>query len=173
MNNLEWTPIFDAKLFETMIQRIQTIYLALAAICLLLTAAFDFAAYAWEGQTEMIIFGIRGLSENAADVNAWFPYFIAIPLAAGLSVFSILQFKNRKRQLLLGKVSYLILLLIIVMLFIDVYGFQEKLGGEGVEVFMGFDIGIFLPVAALPFVFLANRAIKKDEKLIRSVDRLR
>ena len=36
-----------------------------------------------------------------------------------------------------------------------------------------YNIGTFLPVAALPFVFLANRGIKKDEELVKSLDRLR
>jgi len=38
---------------------------------------------------------------------------------------------------------------------------------------MGYGIGYFGPIAALPFVFLANRGIKKDENLIKSLDRLR
>jgi len=32
---------------------------------------------------------------------------------------------------------------------------------------------MFLPVAALAFQFLANRGIKADEKLVKSMDRLR
>jgi uncharacterized oligopeptide transporter (OPT) family protein len=34
-------------------------------------------------------------------------------------------------------------------------------------------IGIYLPIVSLMFLVLANRAIKRDEKLVRSSDRLR
>jgi len=34
-------------------------------------------------------------------------------------------------------------------------------------------IGMFLPILAILLVVLANKAIKKDEDLIKSVDRLR
>jgi len=34
-------------------------------------------------------------------------------------------------------------------------------------------IGIYLPLIALVFMVMANRAIKRDEKLVRSADRLR
>ena len=34
-------------------------------------------------------------------------------------------------------------------------------------------IGMFLPIVVILFAFLANKAIKKDEDLVKSVDRLR
>jgi hypothetical protein len=36
-----------------------------------------------------------------------------------------------------------------------------------------YGLGMYLPVIALAFTFLANRGIKKDEDLVKSVDRLR
>jgi hypothetical protein len=36
-----------------------------------------------------------------------------------------------------------------------------------------FEIGAYIPIINLLFLFLANRSILKDEKLVRSVDRLR
>lgn len=34
-------------------------------------------------------------------------------------------------------------------------------------------IGMFLPIVSIVFLVLANKAIKKDEDLVKSVDRLR
>jgi hypothetical protein len=34
-------------------------------------------------------------------------------------------------------------------------------------------IGMFIPIASIVFLVLANKAIKKDEDLVKSVDRLR
>jgi hypothetical protein len=34
-------------------------------------------------------------------------------------------------------------------------------------------IGVFIPIAVIVFLVLANKAILRDEKLVKSVDRLR
>lgn len=154
-----------------MIQRIQTIYLALAAICLILTAVFGFSDYQW-GENG-VVFAINGVSPNPKEINTWFPYYIVLPIIAAICVVTIFQFKNRKRQMQICRLLYLLILAVIVFLFLDVTGLTSQLVDEGTEVVVGYGIGMFLPVAALPFVFLASRAIKRDEKLIKSVDRLR
>ena len=46
-----------------------------------------------------------------------------------------------------------------------------KLSYGNVEV--SYHVGCYLPVLAIAFLILANRAIKKDEKLVRSLDRIR
>jgi len=152
-----------------MIQRIQTVYLALLVICLGLTFAFPFASYPInESIVELTAFGV---SENTLKVSTWFPYYVTIGLSMGLGIMTIAQFKNRKRQLQLGKVNYLIIILTLVFISIDSDSTAVKLGLMTTSISYG--IGMFLPVAALAFQFLANRGIKADEKLIKSMDRLR
>jgi len=97
-----------------------------------------------------------------------FPYYIPIFASLGLSILAIAKYKDRKKQLLFGKINYLAILLSIVFIMMDVTFIAEQLSVQE-----NFYIGAFLPVATLPFIFLANRAIKKDEKLIKSLDRLR
>lgn len=154
-----------------MIQRIQTIYLALAAISLFLTVIMGFCTYQMEGQD--VVFSLFGLEENANGVTTWFPYKIVIPFIAALCLFNILQYKNRKLQMNVGRILLVLLLILVVFLFIDVYTLGPKIAGEGNEFVMVPGVGMYLPVIALPFVFLANRRIKKDDELIKSVDRLR
>jgi hypothetical protein len=82
----------------------------------------------------------------------------------------VTMFKNRKLQLILGRLSYLLILGYFVLL----YWWTDQIAGilvPGSEAAYG--AGIYFPVAALAFVFLANRAIKKDEDLVKSLDRLR
>lgn len=150
-------------------QRAQTLYLLLTAVCLSLTLVFPFASYFVEG--ESIQFGIFGVDKNPNSISSWFPYSIVIGVSLGLTLFSITQFKNRKRQLNLGKINYFLVLLIIVMLFLNTSSMAEKFGINSDTIVYG--IGMYLPVAALPFLFLANRSIKKDEELVKSVERLR
>jgi hypothetical protein len=150
-----------------MLQRIQTVYLLLSALALTLTIWMPFAAFDKNGSVST--FTIFGLSTTQQDLNSWFPYYIVIGLSVALSLFAITQFKKRKRQLNLGKINYLLLLTTIVMLFLDSDNIGQKLAIEKIQ----YGFGMYLPVVALAFTFLANRSIKKDEDLVRSVERLR
>jgi len=149
-----------------MIQRIQTVYLALLVICLGVTFAFPFAEY--PNGVELNAFGV---SENALKVSTWFPYYVTLALSIGLGIMTIAQFKNRKRQLQLGKVNYFIIIITLIFISIDSDATTKKLGLMPTAISYG--VGMFLPVAALAFQFLANRGIKADEKLVKSMDRLR
>lgn len=151
-------------------QRSQTVYLILLVVVLCLTLVFPFANYS--AGEEYVRFNIFGLSENKGNVDTWFPYYISVALSVGIGLFSITQFKNRKRQLNLGKINYIVIILTIIMLFIDLTGIASKLNmtADAIQYDL---VGFMLPVAAIAFQFLANRGIKKDEALVKSMDRLR
>jgi peptidoglycan/LPS O-acetylase OafA/YrhL len=153
-----------------MLQRIQTIYLLLSSIALLLTIWLPFAGFQ-TGETTVVfsIFGVSSSAANLEEISSWIPFYILIGLSLGLMLFSISQFKNRKRQLTLGKINYLLLLTIIVLLFLETDSLGSKLNIEKID----YGLGMYLPVIALALTFLANRGIKKDEDLVKSVDRLR
>ncbi len=152
-----------------MIQRIQTIYLALAALLLGLTFAFPFATYALSQGD--VIFNAYGVTDNAEEINTFFPYYITIALSMGLALFSILQYKKRKLQITVGRFVYLLLAVTIAFVFIDFYSLKGQFEIDSAAVSYG--VSMFLPVAALPILFMANRNIRKDEDLIKSLDRLR
>ncbi len=151
-----------------MIQRIQTIYLLLVIICLGLAFVFPFADYA-VGQ-ETFTFNIFGLTIGDENIIR-FPFYISVALSIGLSIFTISKFKNRGFQMKLGRFNYLIILITIVLSFVNVRTVEDMFPNQ--EVVVSYGVGLFLPVAALVFLFLANRAIKNDEKLIKSIDRIR
>ena len=152
-----------------MIQRIQTIYLALAALLLGLTFAFPFATYALSQGD--VIFNAYGVTENTMEINTFFPYYITIALSMGLALFSILQYKKRKLQITVGRLVYILLSVTIAFVFIDFYSLKGQFEIDSASVSCG--VSMFLPVAALPIMFMANRNIRKDEDLIKSLDRLR
>ncbi len=85
---------------------------------------------------------------------------IAALIAMFLVGYSILQFKNRAKQLLLNQFGKLALSVSFFAVFIQK---EEMLPGKGLFLF------------ALPYLLLiiANRFIKKDDKLVSSADRLR
>lgn len=152
-----------------MIQRIQTVYLALLVICLGLTFIFPFATYPIE--EAIVELNAFGVTTNPLEVSTWFPYYVTLGLSMGLGILTIAQFKNRKRQLQLGKINYLIIIITLIFISIDSDATTNKLNLMPTAISYG--VGMFLPVAALAFQFLANRGIKADEKLIKSMDRLR
>ena len=53
------------------------------------------------------------------------------------------------------------------------FGVESKINMLSETVTTTYGLGLYLSVISLPFVFLANRSINKDEKLVRDVDRLR
>ena len=152
-----------------MIQRIQTVYLVLLVISLGLAFVFPFSTFPF--QDGSLTLGAFGASAEVPNVSIWFPYYVVLGLSMGIGVITISQFKNRKKQLQLGKVNYLITLIALVFIFVDSDRIADGLGLS--ETSISYGIGMFSPVVALVFQFLANRGIKADEKLIKSMDRLR
>ena len=135
-----------------MLQRIQTLYIILAALC---SGCLSFLLPLWTVAAE---------SYFAVDFIEYTALFV---VSALLSVVAVFQFKSRQNQFVLGRLN-IILNLILLGLF--VYRLLNLPGAlEDAEK----GIGLFLPVISIVLLVLANKAIKKDEALVKSVDRLR
>lgn len=132
--------------FLLMIQRIQSLFLLFSAICSLIIV-FYFPVLK---STEITIY----LTENLSYAR------LSVFLSVGLSIFSIFQFKNRGRQLIINQVSKLFISIAFIIII-----FQR---GE-----LNFAIGLFLFIIPYLLIILANYFIKKDEKLVKSADRIR
>lgn len=158
-----------------MIQRIQTVYLSLAFIAMALLFAFPLAQFFSE--TGAYIFSVTGLKNMVpGGANAFIP-MIFLPLiivAVGialLSLFTIFQYKNRSFQVKLTNIGVLSAIALIMGIFFLYIPMIEKKINIVPDYSKAF--GIYLPLVALVFMVMANRAIKRDEKLVRSADRLR
>ncbi len=165
-----------------MIQRIQTVLLLLVALCMALILAypiwFEQSPDASKGiivtalKMEVVDFG--GTPTDGSDDiilesrSTW--YIAALALAASVVAFlSIFQFKNRLNQMKLGALNALIMSATLGLCFYKVYQFEEMLNpAQG-----NFSVGFFLPAVAMVINILSNRFIRKDEKLVKSVDRIR
>jgi hypothetical protein len=137
-----------------MLQRIQTVYLLLA---LLVSGALPFIFPLWKTMDGKPFFFMAETS-----------YVILFGLSTTLCLLSILSFKKRQQQFVFGRLN-IILNLILLGLF--VYR-TLNLSGEAATVSEK-GIGMFLPIVSIVLLVLANKAIKKDEDLVKSVDRLR
>lgn len=138
-----------------MLQRIQTVYLILTFI---ITGVLLFFVPLWTLNTGKAFFFMQDQF-----------YTILLGLSTMLTIVSIISFKKRQNQFVMNRLN-IILNLILLGLF--VYR-SLNLSGETAEAVSEKGIGMFLPIVAIVLLVLANKAIKKDEDLVKSVDRLR
>lgn len=136
-----------------MLQRIQTIYLLIAVG---ISSGLIFVFNLWINTEEVMVF--------AKDEILYLSMFLG---SAALSLIAILRYKDRKSQFVLGRLN---IILNFILLGLFVYR-SQTLSGETDVSEKG--IGILLPILSIVFLVLANKAIKKDEDLVKSVDRLR
>ncbi len=128
-----------------MIQRIQSIFLFFAIASIL-----------------MITYRVPILASQVDKLlisDFLWPHIFAL-ISSFLAAYSIFQFKDRKKQMFIIQISKLMLSVTFFILFFS--------KGE-----MAPDKGMILFVLPYILFLLANRSIKKDEKLVQSSDRLR
>ena len=143
-----------------MIQRIQTIYLLLASI---VSGVLIFVFNLWESLKNSI-YALDFLDSDSYILKLIPVLFLASAILAFIAIFI---FKNRKLQFVIGRLTILINLILLGLL---IY-LSLTLPGEAAVSEKG--IGMFIPILAILLIVLANKAIKKDEDLVKSADRLR
>ncbi|QCX00896.1 DUF4293 family protein [Aggregatimonas sangjinii] len=136
-----------------MIQRIQTVYLLIQA---LVAGVLPFFVNLWSDAEGMEIY-----AKNDIMIS------IAFYTSAALSVIAIVYFKNRKNQFVINRLN------IILNLFLLGFFVYRSLNLSGETSVSEKGIGMLIPIVSIVLLFLANRGIKKDEDLVKSVDRLR
>ncbi|QSW88149.1 DUF4293 domain-containing protein [Flavobacterium endoglycinae] len=138
-----------------MLQRIQTVYLILAFV---VTGVLLFFMPLWTLNTGKPFYFMQDQV-----------YSVLLALSTMLTIVSIISFKKRQNQFVMNRLN-IILNLILLGLFL--YR-SLNLSGETVNAVSEKGIGMFMPIVSIVLLVLANKAIKKDEDLVKSVDRLR
>ena len=156
-----------------MIQRIQTLYLFIAIIVIVLMFFFPIAGY--YGDLHTFIFSVLGIKNMVPDAQEIFNKYFTFPIVffiisiVIITITTVFIYKNRPKQLKLIKLSILLNIMMIIGIFI-VY---SRMIQSVIEVNEVFKTAAFFPLISLIFFVLAYRAVKRDEKLVRSADRLR
>jgi len=139
-----------------MLQRIQTVWFLLAAI--VTAGVFTFDIY----QTTDATAGNVLIGDN------FFGIILAV-ISIILDLYTIFLFKNRKRQMNFAWLSVLVALALLAWLYYSVGSFTAAhIGIQG-----HYWIGLFLPLISAVFLFMGWAGVRKDDKLVKSVDRLR
>ena len=158
-----------------MIQRIQTLHLFIATVLLVAVNFFSMATFTLspaggQGMYRMSVFGVDAFGVEAYSGQQWACYLLPATsgLAALIALLAIFGYKNRVRQM--QKCIYAILL---VILFYMAYGLQVWFVYSSTSALFMPSITAQFPLIAVILLFLAGRAIKRDEELVRSTERLR
>jgi len=157
-----------------MIQRPQSIFLLLAAMALgslfLPSLSFTEIDYAMQSQPEAL--QATSHADGVFNIMDHITLVILAALGGLISLIAIFIFSNRNRQKLLSRMAIVLTILLAgaatFYFYLD-YAVIDKISGLEVDP----SLGLINPILALIFLILAIRFINKDEKLVRSMDRLR
>ncbi len=152
-----------------MIQRIQTLYLLLAAAMMSLTLFLPLATIVYGGN-ELILkaFTLNGIEGVAGTLPVYLGAFLAVTTALLLVIIFI--YKKRLVQIRLCVSAIVLLLGSAALIGLYCYRLCDILTGDLI-----FTLGFasLMPVVAIIPVVLAIRGIARDEALVRSLDRIR
>lgn len=138
-----------------MIQRQQTLWLLLSAITSFLT--FEFPFYSGE---EMIN---NSKTYVELDGASTLPLLLATGLTILIALITIFIYKDRKNQVRMAIAGIILSLLILLLYFLEI---KEFLNGHFALT------SVFALITLIGFI-MAARGIWKDQKLVKSLDKLR
>lgn len=157
-----------------MIQRIQTVWLFVAALVLLGLFLFPYVNYidlVGLGRKLYVTGEYSAVNNEAVKQNAHLLQTFTTIVLVLLPLVTIFMFKNRKRQLQMIYGTIALILLFAIWLLISanstLANISQTVGADNIGV------GFFLLPVAIILLAMAIGGIRKDEKLIKSADRLR
>lgn len=144
-----------------MIQRLQSIFLLAAA------GFFGGNFFTSFASSDEVVNGIFSDKVYTIQDN---PMLMILACVGGIAaLISIFLYQNRKLQL---KISYLIITAAILLPLIAVLIYSNQTQGLQ-NIMVEDELGLYLPIGAIAFTALAIRYIRKDDNLVKSMDRLR
>lgn len=191
-----------------MIQRIQTLYYGIAAICLIAITLgvnvfsyqisednsahlnLDFSSYGVSGSADFFEVDLNqpkyddlrsiaklenGVAKYDYKVLVYFPFY-ALTIALSLMVLAaIFMFKKMPLQVRTGRAAFFFTFLLFVFVVVMYYAggtqFTEVIPDSQSTKTLG--LGFYLLCISIAFLFLGNLGVRRDIKLVKSLDRLR
>lgn len=147
-----------------MIQRIQSLFFLIAAGSAFSLFGLPFAS------TDQAVAESQFFQDQIYNIQDHIGLTILFVLAGALALFALFSFKDRKRQLMLARVALVanIIGIVLAVVLAVVDGGQAQYYENPTD-----SPGLFMPLLFILMILLATRFIRKDEKLVRSMDRLR
>jgi len=148
-----------------MIQRKQTVFLLVAFVLTLMGMSMQVGSLV--GETGAVFARVYSLWITDGQGQHSFvsaPLFVALMLSALLSLVTIFLYTKRKLQATLC----LLLMLLYVVWYVVLAVLPQQTGGQ-----LHVEWPAVLPAISIILAFMARKGILADEKLVRSLDRIR
>lgn len=150
-----------------MLQRIQTVYLLLASICMVVSLLTNLATFSFSG--DIVQFEAMGFYLNKEIIFSTWGLFIIGNISAILSVIIVFLYNKRMLQIRLASINIFMMLGYYGLIAFYIYMRNPEVNSE----FQNIGVGIIMPFIAIILTYLAIRKIGADEALIRSLNRIR
>lgn len=152
-------------------QRIQTVFLAIAILSLVSSIFLPIWVHQEASGKTHVLYALHySTTENGIQSATYFPYSVTAMLAiaaATLAFVEIGKYKDRLLQMKLGALNSLFMA--------GTIGAAVLFANQMFETFKGgsYGLGLWVPGVAVICNLVANRFIRRDEKLVRDSERLR
>jgi hypothetical protein len=157
-------------------QRVQTVFLAIAVLSLVASIIFPIWTIDVNEETKVLTsFYLMTHAKGQVGTGAayaYMPYSVTAMLcvaAITLAIIEITKYKNRMAQMKIGALNSFFLVGVILASFFFSSNLMKTLSAGGGN----YGLGMWLPGVAVFCNLMANRFIRKDEKLVRDSTRLR
>ncbi len=145
-----------------MIQRLQSIFYVLTGIFFGAEFAFPFASTPTNVSQGLFKDSLYNIQDNIA-------LQVLAVIGVLLSIAALFMYRNRKNQIKTGYILATIAIILPIVAILIFTGQAEQLNNTEVSD----ELGLYLPIGMIVFSLLGVRYTKKDEQLVKSMDRLR
>ncbi|MBD99705.1 MAG: hypothetical protein CMO34_07670 [Verrucomicrobia bacterium] len=159
-------------------QRIQTVYLSLGILLNALIVYLSWSSWVADaivGSVARELFAIYGeIDQEGQSIIFPSQYILVISLLSILlSVVIVLMYKRRSLQIKMAQLNLILQAGMVVGIFLSLDQSANSGIMLGEEFTLTYSMGTYLSLIPMIFIFLAIKAIKKDEALVRAADRIR
>lgn len=153
-----------------MIQRVQSLFLFLATISSALMVYFPFSQMMTaDGELlKLYCTGLHNIPQDTLVYNTW-PMCVLIVVSGLISFITIIIFQRRVLQMRFCVYNILLSIALFILVLFYFFKFKGEFGAD----LHSFSFTIILPLVNIILLFQAFRAIRRDDLLIKSYDRLR
>ena len=152
-----------------MIQRVQTVYLLLSLIMMVLMFFFPFTIF-MDAEAIKYVFDFSGIYSPGVGkvVTGTLPFQILVVVVTVINFVTIFLFRNRRLQMRFCIFNMLLMAGILLLAAWYIYYTRAEIQAQ-----VYFKVTLLLPLVSIILTWLAFRNILKDELLVRSADRIR
>lgn len=153
-----------------MIQRVQTLWLLAVLILQSLIWFLPFASFSMASGQDLNV-ALQSLPDTVEGAfTGYLSLYVCWAIAVLSALIGIFLFKKRRQQMKLCVYGMISSALFAIFAWITAFKLADA---TQAELHMGSSLSLFMPVLSLLCFVLALRYIRKDEALIKSLDRLR